>query len=138
MVSSIPISVSGLQAQQQRVTAAASNIANVTSSGPNPDSTADGTSSVFKPLSVQQSAVTIPGQIGSGTQATITQQEDGTTLIFDPSSPFADNDGLVAIPDISLEQEIVGLISAENAYKANAFALKIAADIEQSLLDELA
>ena len=138
MVGSIPISLSGLKAQQQRLLASASNIANLTTSGPNPASTPDGTSSVYKPLTVTQKSVSIPNQGGSGTSATISQQEDGTTLIFDPQSNFADSDGLVAIPDISLEQEIVGLVTAEIAYKANAFAIKVASEIEDTLIDELA
>ena len=133
MADSLQISVSGLKAQSQRLLASAANIANLTSSGVNPESSAASGPQVFKPLTVSQSAVSPAG----GTTATISQNEDGTLLVFDPSSPFADENGAVAVPNISLEKEITDLLATKNAYKANALALRIAAETEDSLIDEL-
>ncbi len=138
MVSSVPISLSGLQASQKQLLASASNIANLRTSGVNPNTSVDGKTEVYNPLKVTQESQAISGQGGVGVSATIIEREDGTTLISDPTSPLADESGLVAIPNISLDEEIVNLISAKIAYKANAFALEIGSEVEQSLIDELA
>lgn len=133
MADSLQISLSGLKAQNLRLSAGAANIANLTSSGINPDSSAASGPAVFKPLTVSQSAVSPAG----GTTATISQDENGSLLVFDPSSPFADENGAVAVPNISLEKEITDLLATKIAYKANALALRIAAETEDSLIDEL-
>ena len=138
MVSSIPISLSGLQASQKNLLAASSNIANLTTSGVNPETSKDGQTTAYNAKTVVQKTLNIQGQGGVGTAATIVEREDGTTLISDPNSIFADKNGLIAIPNISLEEEVVNLLTAKIAYKANAFAFKTAQEIEQSLIDELA
>ncbi|TNE29660.1 MAG: hypothetical protein EP349_06285 [Alphaproteobacteria bacterium] len=133
MADSLQISLSGLKAQSQRLAAASSNIANLTSSGINPDSQTAIGPEVFKPLKVSQSAVSPAG----GTTATISQDENGTLLVFDPSSPFADENGAVAVPNISLEKEITDLLAIKIAYKANALALRTEEEIQKNLIDEL-
>ena len=138
MVTSIPISLSGLNAAQKRLQASASNIANLRTSEVNPDTSADGKTTAYSTREVIQKSENLQGGVGVGVSATIVEREDGTTLISDPTSPFADMSGLVAMPNISIEEEILNLTTAKIAYKTNAFAIKVAKDTENSLINELA
>ena len=101
MVSSIPISLSGLKANQNRLLASASNIANL------------------------QTDEYAPVKTEARTKLT------GTKAVGVETS-------FVTVPELSLEEDIVNLIKAKTAYKANAFALKVGEDVEKSLIDELA
>jgi len=138
MTDAVHISLSGMQAQKKRLLSSAANIANLTTSGAGPQNPPPDAPEVFRPLSTAQKAVVTGSGSGAGVSAQITQAENGTTLVFDPSSPFADENGMIAVPEISLEREIVNLLLTKNAYKANALALKTAAETEKELLNTLA
>jgi len=138
VVDSLSISLSGLRAESKRVSVAASNIANVRTSGTIPTNTPNAEpSTVYRAQELQQSSV-ITGGTGSGVQTTVSERSDGISVVFDPSSIFADEDGLIAIPNIDLSKEIVDLLTAKTAYKANVFALKVADEVSDALLDTLA
>ena len=55
--------------------------------------------------------------------------------VFDPSNPAANADGLVAQPNISLEEEFVVQLQAKLAYKANLAALETQNEVLGELLD---
>lgn len=50
----------------------------------------------------------------------IYEAENGVKTVYDPSHPDADEEGYVELPNISLVEEMVGMISASRAYEANA------------------
>ena len=50
----------------------------------------------------------------------IYEAENGVKTVYDPSHPDADEEGYVDLPNISLVEEMVGMISASRAYEANA------------------
>jgi flagellar basal-body rod protein FlgC len=56
-------------------------------------------------------------------------------FVYDPRNPAADQDGLVALPNVSLEEEFVVQIQAKAAYKANLAALKAQDEALGDLLD---
>jgi flagellar basal-body rod protein FlgC len=45
-------------------------------------------------------------------------------LIYNPGHPDANRDGLVAMPDINLHEEMVDLIASSRAFEANLAVLK--------------
>jgi flagellar basal-body rod protein FlgC len=55
--------------------------------------------------------------------AGIVEQQDGTGLIHDPSSPDADANGNVRTPNVNTVVEMTDLITATRAYEANTTSM---------------
>jgi flagellar basal-body rod protein FlgC len=45
-------------------------------------------------------------------------------LVYEPGHPDADSDGMVAMPDINMPEEMVDLITASRAFEANLAVMK--------------
>lgn len=135
MVDAISIALTGLTAQKQRLSASASNIANVLTSGPVPE--AGGSSTVYRPLRTQLSSLQSDGQ-GVGVRAEVTPDENGYTVVFDPASVHADSAGNIAVPNIDLNTEIVNIMETKMAFKVDLSVIKVAKEMDQALLDILA
>jgi len=136
MADALTIAVSGLQAQTARLNAAASNIANAGDTGTLPvkgASPASGAVTVYKPLQVG-----LVAQESGGVAATTTADPNGYSAVYDPSSPLANKDGLVATPNVDYANEAVNLLESKEAYKANISVIKTADEMEKELLDTLA
>lgn len=141
------IATSGLSAASLRVNVAASNIANVQTTGPLPasgglsTSAATGSSGIaptfpaaYVPLrvdQVDQSSGSTPG----GTVATVSTVSPSYTAQSDPSAPFANQDGLVAAPNVDIASEFVQLAAAKYSFIANAKVIQAYAETTESLLD---
>ncbi len=137
-MSSIPISVSGLTASTARLAASASNVANARTRGPVPEAPATtpppadqkDKPEVYRAVDTVQTSTP-----GGGTRATYRTRQPEFVQEFDPSSPLANEDGLVAAPNVDIGGEVVEQIKAEGAYKANLKAVQVADDMMKSLLD---
>ena len=141
------IATSGLSAASLRVNVAASNIANVRTTGPLPASDGSRTSAVtgsssiaptfpaaYVPLrvdQVDQSSGSAPG----GTIATVSTVSPSYTAQSDPSAAFANQDGLVAAPNVDIAGEFVQLAAAKYSFIANAKVIQAYAETTESLLD---
>lgn len=124
-----PISVSGMQAAATRLEAAAQNIANARSSGPLP--TSSGATTAYAPVTVKQSDVK-----GGGVSARIVNAGgDPYVPTYDPSSPDADAEGMVAAPNVDMAGELVNVMTARMSYEASAKTLKVANDMMKTTLD---
>lgn len=146
-MSILSIATSGLSAASLRVNVAASNIANVQTTGPLPASGGSSTSvgsgslsasstfpAAYVPLrvdQVDQSTGSAPG----GTVATVSTVSPGFTAQSDPSAPFANQDGLVAAPNVDLANEFVQLATAKYSYIANAKVIQAYSETTEWLLD---
>jgi flagellar basal-body rod protein FlgC len=144
-MSVLSIATSGLSAASLRLNVTASNIANVLTTGPLPatsgSSGVTGTSSnnstfpaAYVPLQVNQvdrSSGSTPG----GTSATVSTVSPSFVPQFDPSAPFANQDGLVAAPNIDLASQFVQLLTAKYDFAANAKVIQAYDDTTKSLLD---
>ena len=127
------IALSGLNAAARRLQVSASNVANSQSTGalPNADGTVPaGAPQAYAPLELVQTA-----SAGGGVQTSITTVTPSTTAAFDPQAPFANQDGLVAAPNVDLAKEFVGQLLANYSYAANAAVLKAADRMSKSLID---
>jgi len=130
------IAVSGLNAATRRIEVSASNVANQQSTGALPaaaGSVPAGAPQAYKPLQVNQTAAA-----GGGTQTSVTTTSPSTVAISDPQAPFANQDGLVAAPNVDLAQELIGQMVAKYSYTANLATLKADRDMSKALLDATA
>lgn len=122
---------------------AASNIANVQTTGPLPGSGGSSPSAVtgspgiaptfpaaYVPLRVDQVDQT-PG----GTIAKVSTVSPSYTAQSDPSASFANQDGLVAAPNVDIASEFVQLAAAKYSFIANAKVIQAYAETTESLLD---
>ena len=89
---------------------------------------------VYVPLQVNQSDQTT-GSTPSGTVATVSTVSPGFVPQFDPTSPFANQDGLIASPNVDLASQFVQLLTAKYSFAANAKVIQAYNDTQQSLLD---
>ena len=141
-MSTLSIATSGLSAASLRLDVAANNIANALTTGPLPATSgsgapAGGSSSnnlnlpaVYVPLQVNQAA-----QSSGGTVATASAVSPGFSAQSDPGAWFANQDGLVAAPNVDLASQFVQLLTAKYAFAANAKVVQSYADTTRSLLD---
>jgi flagellar basal-body rod protein FlgC len=129
----LSIAVSGLSAASLRVNVAASNIANARTTGPLPASGGSGTPA-YVPLRVDQ-VTQSSGSMPGGTVATVSTVSPSFIAQFDPGAPFANQDGLVAAPNVDLVNEFVELEIAKYSFIANAKVIQAYAEMTDSLLD---
>jgi flagellar basal-body rod protein FlgC len=132
-MSILSIAVSGLSAASLRVSVAASNIANARTTGPLPASGGSGTPA-YVPLRVDQ-VTQSSGSMPGGTVATVSTVSPSFIAQFDPGAPFANQDGLVAAPNVDLVNEFVELEIAKYSFIANAKVIQAYAEMTDSLLD---
>ena len=145
MTPAIASARSGMLASLARLNASASNIANVRTTGPLPESPAaqpiadgpEGTPRVFQPVDVVLKSA--GGQNGSGgVTATYRPRLPAYVRHHDPSAAFADAEGIVAAPNVDLAEEAVGILEASLLFRANLAVLETADAMTQSLLDTTA
>jgi flagellar basal-body rod protein FlgC len=129
MISGFSTSLSGLMANSKRVAVSADNIANMRSRGVRPEGPA------------QQPGAYVPKQVqdvtaaGGGVRAEVRPVTPPSVEVYAPGSPDADANGIAAIPNVNLAEELVTQIQAQRAYEANAKALKTQDELTDSLLD---
>jgi flagellar basal-body rod protein FlgC len=146
-MSVLSIATSGLSAASLRVSVAASNIANVLTTGPLPATGGSGTSggagnssnnsnfpAAFVPLRVNQVDQT-SGATPGGTVATVSTVSPSFVAQSDPTAPFANQDGLVAAPNVDLANEFVQLLIAKESFAANAKVIQAFNNTTKALLD---
>ena len=129
MDNTIGIAISGLKSASLRLQASASNIAHIRSTGSltDPD----------HPSYEAQTTVSTSLSKGGGVHTEIVTREPPTTMVFDPSDPNADLNGLVTAPNVNSDEELVLMKMAEQAYKANAQVIKTTGEMFDTLIDAL-
>jgi flagellar basal-body rod protein FlgC len=149
-MSTLSIATSGLAAASLRLNVAASNIANASTTGPLPaadgsnggssasaganGSTDNSNFAAYVPLQVNQTDQT-DGSTPGGTVATVSTVSPSFVPQFDPGSSFANQDGLVAAPNVDLASQFVQLLTAKYSFAANAQVIQAYNNTQQSLLD---
>jgi flagellar basal-body rod protein FlgC len=130
-MSILSIATSGLVAASRRLEVSASNIANAQDTGPLPDApNAESFPPVYRAQRVDQVDVA-----GGGTVANVSTVSPGYVTQYDPSAPFADKDGLVAVPNVDLANEAVQQITARVEFAANARVIQVYSEMMKTLLD---
>jgi flagellar basal-body rod protein FlgC len=123
-----------------RLDATASNAANILTDGPL--ATASSTSanssgfSAYVPLAVNQVDASGPGP--SGTSANVSAISPSSVAVSESSAPFANQDGLVAAPNIDPVNLLVQTAIAKYSFGPNGNVARTASQVSKSLLDILA
>jgi flagellar basal-body rod protein FlgC len=133
MSSILSIAVSGISAASERLQDSASNVANAESDGPDSEASAQ-TQAQFPPAYTPK-AVHQVTLAGGGTQALTTDVQPATVLAYDPTAPYADQNGDVAKPNVDFSSEAYQQLTARYNFVANAYVMRIYARMTKSLLD---
>jgi flagellar basal-body rod protein FlgC len=129
------IALSGMNAAARRLDVSASNVANVGSSGALP--AADGTVPAGEPQAYVPLQVVQTDVAGGGTQTDVTSVRPSSVASFDPQASFANQDGLVAAPNVDLATELISQL-ARYSFAANAAVMKVDNEMSQTLIDTMA
>jgi flagellar basal-body rod protein FlgC len=133
----VDISAAGMDVQQARLEAAASNIANARTTGEN--------GAVYKPLTVvvrnaiagAPAAAGMPVTLGElpRPMAQLVETNAAPKLVYDPGHPDADVRGMVSLPGVDPVNSMLDLLSISRGYEANLRAFDITRSLLQRTLD---
>ena len=127
MFDAIRTALSGLLAAQNRIAAVATNVANsrdVSRVTPKP-----GDPPTFQPIDVVDTTTTT-GTVDS----TLQPVSPASVTVPDASSPLANDQGLVKLPNVDLATQLVDAMTAKTAFAANAKVIATARKMQDALL----
>ena len=111
---------SALTAQAVRLNTVASNLANA-------DSIAGPDGKPYRAKQVVFEAAAMNGQAAQGVRIKQVIEDDTPgKLVFNPRNPAADDKGYVMMPNVSVVDEMVNMISASRSYQTNADVMNTA------------
>jgi flagellar basal-body rod protein FlgC len=114
------IAGSALTAQSMRLNAVASNLANA-------DSITSADGKPYRAKQVVFEATPMPGAAAQGVRVKqVVEDVSPGRLVYDPKSPAADDKGYVTMPNVSVVDEMVNMISASRSYQTNAEVMNTA------------
>jgi flagellar basal-body rod protein FlgC len=123
------IAGSAMAAQTQRLNVTASNIANA-DSATGPDGQA------YRAKQVVFEAV--PADAGNRPAkvrvAGVVEDGSPSRKVFDPKHPLADGDGYVTLPNVSIVDEMVNMLSASRSYQSSVEVMNTARTLLQKTL----
>lgn len=133
----LDISSAGMDVQQARLEAAASNIANARSTGEG--------GAVYQPLTVVVRSVVAQEHGTAGVPvsldnlplptAELVPMNVAPKMVYDPGHPHADATGMVALPGVDPITSMLDLVSISRGYEANLRAFDITRSLLQRTLD---
>jgi flagellar basal-body rod protein FlgC len=129
MSSVFDIVVSGLRAQSRRLEVSADNVANLLSLGVHPDPT------LARPEAFVPQRTAFASALYGGVEAKTMPVSPPSRLSLQPNHPDADADGLVPLPNVSLEQELVDQTQALRLFQANVKVIQTQDRMLGALLD---
>lgn len=117
MFNTINIATSGLRAYNRKMELIGSNVANM-------QTTDAGNGQPYRRLVADFKAEQIKNGVGGVELGDVKEDPSDFQYILDPGHPNADENGYVAMPNVSLAREMIDLNVASKAYQANASILK--------------
>ena len=133
MNSILSIAISGMQAATRRLEISASNVANARSDGALPDAQenyAPDAPRAYTPRRVDQVDIS-----GGGTRAVVSDVSPNYVPTYDPGTPYANAEGMVAYPNVDLTEEAIQQLIAQYAFAANARVVTAYDQMAKSLFD---
>lgn len=128
----IDSSASALAAERVRMEVITQNIANA-----NTTRGLDGKPYQRQVVVFEQALQNAQGALGGPQRvevARIDKDNRPPRLIFNPGHPHADGDGMVAVPNVNIHEEMADLIAASRAFEANLAVVKNARSMAQQTL----
>jgi flagellar basal-body rod protein FlgC len=117
MFNTINIATSGLRAYNRKIELISSNVTNM-------QTTDAGNGEPYRRLVAEFKSGQLNDGLGGVELGEIKQDPSDFQMVLDPGHPNADANGYVAMPNVSLAQEMIDLNVASKAYQANASILK--------------
>jgi len=133
MSSILSIAASGLAAAMQRLQVSAGNVANANTDGPLP-SAGTAVQSQYPAAYVTQQVDQVAAP-GGGTNVVVSNAQPGTVAAYDPTAPYADQNGQVAAPNVDIASEVVQQAIASYEFVANADVMSVEQKMMQTLLN---
>lgn len=137
---SVRVSASGLAAQRLRMNTISSNIANINTTRTPEGGPYRRKNVVFETTNggalfgdVLQNRLN--RNINGVKVAEISEDQNAIRLKHDPNHPDADENGNVALPDISMMKELTDLMEAKRSYEANVTAMRAAREMALKALE---
>ncbi len=131
------ISVSAINAKRIQMEIISSNLANIDSTRSVDGGPYRRKIVVFgeRPLSFAEELSRAEAKYGGGVEV-VAVVEDGTPFqkIYNPGHPDADAEGFVALPNVSMSEEMVDLVYASKIYEANITAFNVTKKMAQDTL----
>ncbi len=122
MINALNSALAGLNAATDQLGVAASNIANALSTGENPGD-------AYRAMEASQTSK-------YGAPYVLVQEKEQPTLeLYAPEHSAANDNGMVEFPNVNLGEEVVNLLQAELAYKANLLVLKTVDEMGDALFE---
>jgi flagellar basal-body rod protein FlgC len=126
MNSAMTIAATGIEAASVWMSSAASNLANMQVNGPVPATPPSqpvplSPGNVYQATMVQQTALP-----GGGVSARLTPTLPSYRVAYDPHSPLANSESLIAQPNVDLATQITTMLQARTAFGASLAAFKAA------------
>ncbi|MBK1679996.1 flagellar basal body rod protein FlgC [Rhodocyclus tenuis] len=109
-----------LTAQSMRLNTVASNLANA-------DSAVSSDGKPYRAKQVVFEAIPVKGLEAQGVRVKqVVEDASPPRLVYDPRNPAADDKGYVAMPNVSVVDEMVNMISASRSYQNNVEVMNTA------------
>ena len=137
MVAAIHSSVSALKAASASLASRADNIANVRTTARVDEVSVDRSSRRALPEEVfRPTRSTYVAREHGGVDVKIEPIDPSHRVVFDPRDSRANEEGLVAEPNVNLEENLVGAIQDRAMFLANVAVIRAADEMSGALLDE--
>jgi flagellar basal-body rod protein FlgC len=125
ILSGIDSTSAALNAERIRMDVASENIANVNTTHGLDGKPYQREQVVFESVLQAQQSSDTPGSAPQTVQiARIEKDPRPPVMVYNPSHPDANAQGMVAMPDINIHEEMVDMISASRAFEANLAVVK--------------
>mgnify|MGYP001547608414 CR=1 FL=1 len=129
--SSMRVSASGLEAQTRRMNTISSNIANAETTRTEEGGPYKRKDAVFTAVPDRESfGEILQNQLDQQVQGVLVddihEDDSPPRMVYNPSSPDANEEGYVAMPNVNTVEEMANMISAQRSYEANVTALNAA------------
>lgn len=124
-----------MSAQNIRLNAIASNIANAESVGSSPEDTYKAKHPVFSPVKLNVEGESSDNSIARGVKVDgIVDSGQPLQMNYDPTHPKADENGFVYLSNVNIVQEMADMISASRSFQMNVQLLNSAKELMQHAL----
>jgi len=138
--SSLRISSSGLSAQRMRMNTISSNLANINTTRTPEGGPYRRKDVVFEAMpdfrTFGEMVTTRPDENLQRVQVTdVTVDQRAPLMKYEPNHPEANEEGMVAYPNINMMEEMANMLQATRSYEANVSAIQASKDMAMSALE---
>lgn len=125
LLSGIDSTASALNAERVRMDVISENIANVNTSKGLDGKPYQRQEVVFESVLNAKQSVDASGALPATTQIVqVVKDPRPPRMVYNPSSPDANAEGMVAMPNINIHEEMVDMIASSRSYEANLAVVK--------------